>query len=318
MALLEISKLEVTFASGRERLGALRGVNLAVEAGSRTAILGESGCGKTVTALSIARLLPSTASVLGGKIVFDGRDMLALSEEELSGIRGSQLCMIFQHAALALNPLYSVGRQIADVFQHHFGGGQKAAWHKAIEVLAATGIPNPQERARDYPHQYSGGMAQRALIAMALVAKPKFLIADEPTSGLDVTTEHQVLELIKRVVGDLRATLLLITHDMAVVSAVCDRVVVMYAGVVMETGTVAQVLEAPANPYSYELIKCFRHSKREQMPFIPGRVPDLREPGQGCCFAPRCPRAEAICSCEDPPTLEIGTGHFSRCHFVEP
>ena len=315
MALLELSELEVTFALGKERLNALRGVSLAVEAGSRTAILGESGSGKTVTALSIARLLPSTASVTGGKIVFDGRDMLALSEDELSGIRGSQLCMIFQHAALALNPLYPVGRQIADVYQHHFGGSKNAAWRKAIKVLATTGIPNPQERARDYPHQYSGGMAQRALIAMALVAKPKLLIADEPTSGLDVTIQRQVLELIQRVVADLKATLLLISHDMAVVSAVCDRVVVMYAGVVMETGTVAQVLEAPANPYSRELMKCFRQAGDDQMPYIPGRVPDLREPGQGCSFAPRCPRAEAICSREDARTFEIGSGHFSRCHF---
>ncbi|MEW6580567.1 MAG: ABC transporter ATP-binding protein, partial [Chloroflexota bacterium] len=259
--------------------------------------------------------LPPTARITEGRILFQDTDLLTLSENELRQIRGTQICMVFQDASAALNPLYPVGQQIADVYRHHNGGSKRDAWRRAVEVLAATGIPHPEDRARNYPFEYSGGMAQRAMIAMALVCSPQLLIADEPTSGLDVTIQVQVLDLIQEVVEKLNATLMLISHDIGLVSAICDRVIVMYAGTVMETGTARQVLERPANPYTIRLLECFMGTDGQEMPFIPGRVPDLREQWQGCSFAGRCPRAQSICWQESPPVMEVEPGHHSACHF---
>ena len=315
MTLLDIHDLKVEFHIGRETVYALRGVTMQIERGSRTAIVGESGSGKSVTATSTLQLLPPTAAITGGEISFDGQDLLALSEKEIQAVRGAQICMIFQNAQAALNPLYSVGSQIADIYRYHSSVGKREAWRKAVEVLQATGIPEPEDRARNYPFEYSGGMAQRAMIAMALVSSPKLLIADEPTSGLDVTIQVQVLDLIQEIVEQLDATLVLISHDIGIVSAICDRIVVMYAGEVMETGTIEQVFQTPANPYTILLLECFTETDRQEMPYIPGRVPDLREQWQGCSFASRCPRAQAICRQETPPVVEIGDGHFSKCHF---
>ena len=318
MVLLDIRDLRLEFSVGSDTVYALRGVDLQVGRGTRTAIVGESGSGKTVAALTILGLLPPTARVTGGQIWFKDRNLLDLSEKELQAIRGSQICMTFQQAAAALNPLYPVGKQIADVYQRHVGGSKKDAWRKAVEVLAATGIPEPKDRARNYPFEYSGGMAQRAMIAMALVCHPQLLIADEPTSGLDVTIQVQVLDLIQDVVEQLDATLMLISHDIALVSSVCTHVIVMYAGKVMETGTVEQVLNAPANPYTMGLLRCFADSEDSEMPFIPGRVPDLRQVWAGCSFAERCPRATALCHQTSPPVVEVEPGHFSTCHFSPP
>jgi len=208
-----------------------------------------------------------------------------------------------------------VGQQIADVYRHHNGGSKREARQRAVEVLAATGIPHPEDRARSYPFEYSGGMAQRAMIAMALVCSPQLLIADEPTSGLDVTIQVQVLDLIQEVVEKLGATLMLISHDIGLVSAICDRVIVMYAGTVMETGIASQVLERPANPYTIRLLECFAGTNGEEMPFIPGRVPDLREQWQGCSFAGRCPRVQDLCWREAPAVRQVEPGHHSACHF---
>jgi len=318
MALLDIRDLKLEFTIGRETIYALRGVDMRVRRGTRTAVVGESGSGKTMTALATLGVLPPTARITGGQILFKERDLLTLSENEWRAVRGSQICMIFQQAAAALNPLYPVGQQIADVYRHHRGGSKKEAWRKAVEVLAATGIPEPEDRARNYPHEYSGGMAQRAMIAMALVCHPHLLIADEPTTGLDVTIQVQVLDLIQDVVEQLDATLILISHDITLVSAICDQVVVMYAGKVMESGTVEQVLQTPANPYTAELLQCFIGTEGDEMPFIPGRVPDLRQLWPGCGFASRCPRATARCHQEPPPVVEVEPGHFSTCHFSGP
>jgi peptide/nickel transport system ATP-binding protein/oligopeptide transport system ATP-binding protein len=312
---VDIQNLRVQFHVGRDVIYALRGVSMQVERGTRTAIVGESGSGKTVTATSMLRLLPPTARITEGRILFQDTDLLTLSENELRQIRGTQICMVFQDASAALNPLYPVGQQIADVYRHHNGGSKRDAWRRAVEVLAATGIPHPEDRARNYPFEYSGGMAQRAMIAMALVCSPQLLIADEPTSGLDVTIQVQVLDLIQEVVEKLNATLMLISHDIGLVSAICDRVIVMYAGTVMETGTARQVLERPANPYTIRLLECFMGTDGQEMPFIPGRVPDLREQWQGCSFAGRCPRAQSICWQESPPVMEVEPGHHSACHF---
>lgn len=315
MVLVDIQNLRVQFHIGRDVVYALRGISMQIERGTRTAIVGESGSGKTVTATSMLRLLPPTARITEGRILFQGTDLLALDENELRRIRGSKICMVFQNAAAALNPLYPVGQQIADVYHHHNGGSKREAWQRAVEVLAATGIPHPEVRARNYPFEYSGGMAQRAMIAMALVCSPQLLIADEPTSGLDVTIQVQVLDLIQDVVERLNATLVLISHDISLVSAICNRVIVMYAGTVMEAGTAGQVLEHPANPYTIRLLECFAGTDGEEMPYIPGRVPDLREQWQGCCFAGRCPRAQDICWRESPALRQVEPGHYSSCHF---
>ncbi|MBK8021231.1 MAG: ABC transporter ATP-binding protein [Chloroflexi bacterium] len=316
MALLEIRNLSLDFRVGRDTVHALRNVDMTIKAGSRTAIVGESGSGKSVTSLAVLRLLPSTARIVSGEITFENRDLLSLGESDLGRVRGRSIAMIFQHAMASLNPLYPVGQQIADIYRHHFGGSKQAAWAKAVEVLGATGIPNPEDRARDYPYQFSGGMAQRVLIAMALVCRPRLLIADEPTSGLDVTIQSQVLNLIEQVVGELDATLVLITHDIAVVYETCDHVIVMYAGGVMESGTIEQVFGQSANPYTIELLKCFEETDAAEMPFIPGRVPDMRESWEGCSFAPRCPFAGDICRQQAPPLIELEPEHLSACHFA--
>ena len=316
MSLLDIQNLSLEFTIHKETTSVLRGVTLQVEKGSRTAIVGESGSGKTVTALSIARLLPASAQITSGKIFFEGQDLLAVEESALRQLRGTKISMIFQNASASLNPLYPVGQQIADVYRHHFGGSKKEAWEKAVDVLASTGIPNPKDRARDYPHQYSGGMAQRAMVAMALVCEPTLLIADEPTTGLDVTIQIQVLDLIQDIVERLDATLIMITHDIAVVSSICDQIVVMYAGGVMEAGPAAQLLEAANNPYTVELLKCFSDVDGDEMPYIAGRIPDLRQSWAGCSFAPRCPHVSEICHDEPAPMTELSAGHHSVCHFA--
>lgn len=315
MALVDIQNLRVQFRVGREQVYALRGVSMQIERGTRTAIVGESGSGKTVTATSMLRLLPPTARITEGHILFQGTDLLALPESELNKVRGSEICMVFQNASAALNPLYPVGQQIADVYRHYNRGSKHEAWARAVEVLGATGIPQPEDRARSYPFEYSGGMAQRAMIAMALVCSPQLLIADEPTSGLDVTIQVQVLDLIQEVVEKLDATLVLISHDIGLVSAICDRVIVMYAGTVMETGTANEVLERPANPYTIRLLECFTDTSGDEMPYIPGRAPDPREQWHGCSFADRCPRVQPICRQEAPAIREVEPGHFSACHF---
>lgn len=316
MALLEIEDLRVEFHTGKHTVYALRGVNMQIERGSRTAIVGESGSGKTITAMTVLRLLPTTARITSGRILFQGKELLALPESEFREIRGSQVCIIFQNATAALNPLYPVGSQIADIYRHHAKISKREAWEKAVEALAATGIPDPAKRARNFPFEYSGGMAQRAMIAMALACAPQLLIADEPTSDLDVTIQVQVLDLILEVVERLHSTLVLVSHDIGLVSAVCDQVVVMYAGTVMEAGAAEQVLLSPANPYTSRLLECFGKIESDTMPFIPGRVPDLREQWSGCSFVARCPLAQDICRRQAPALVEIEPGHLSACHFV--
>ena len=316
MSLLQVSGLQLQFRVERETVQALRDVSLTVGAGTRTAIVGESGSGKTVLSLALLRLLPPNAH-LSGSIVFRDQELLTLPEADMRRLRGAQIAIIFQHARAALNPLLPVGRQIADVCRRHSGLGRREAWERAVEVLAATGIQQAAARARDYPHQYSGGMAQRALIAMALVCEPRLLIADEPTSGLDVAVQQQVLALVEQVVARLDATLLLISHDLAVVADSCDHIIVMYAGEVMETGTTAQVLERPANPYTAALLACFEQGDDLRMPFIPGRTPDMRRPVSGCSFAARCALAQERCHQERPRPVKVAPGHVSACHFAQ-
>jgi oligopeptide/dipeptide ABC transporter ATP-binding protein len=315
--LLQIRDLNVELRVNRETLHVLRGVNLDVYPGDMLALVGESGSGKTLTGLSIMRLLPSTARITGGQMRFDGVDLATLPEPALRAMRGKRLAMIFQNASAALNPLISVGNQIADVYRRHTSLSRRDAWQKAVAALDATGIPNAADRARSYPHEFSGGMAQRALIALTLASAPALLIADEPTSGLDVTIQVHVIDLIRDVIRRLNTTLIVISHDIGLVSTICNRIAVMYAGYVMESGTVEQITAHPANPYTRALLDCaVTQTPGERMPFIPGRVPDLRQQWRGCPFAPRCASAQAICREQRPPLVTVEEGHTSLCHFA--
>lgn len=316
--LLTVEDLTVDIGREPDAVHALQGIDLAVRRGSLTGLVGESGSGKSMTALSILRLLPEAGRYIDGRIIFDGQDLLNLSDSEMRNVRGNRIGMIFQNARTALHPLYKVGEQIAKVYRLQAGAGAREAWDKAVEILDQMGIPQAAEKAEDYPHQYSGGMAQRAMVAMALVCSPDLLIADEPTTGLDVTIQAQVLDLIVDVVEDLNASLLLISHDLAVIAEVCTDVIVMYAGKVMEAGPAAVVLEQPANPYTQALMACFDTygDGNRRMNFIPGRVPTLRKRHAGCPFASRCNAVEDRCREEMPALREIEAGHTVACHFA--
>ncbi len=313
---LDIRDLHLDLTVERDVIHALRGVNLTVQRGNRVALVGESGSGKTMTGLSIIRLLPRTARITAGAVRFKGADLLDLPEAALRERRGRQIAMIFQNAHAALNPLVRVGDQITDVYRRHGKLSREAARQKAVEALEATGIPNAAARARNYPHEFSGGMAQRAMIALALASSPELLIADEPTSGLDVTIQAQVIELIREVVRRLDTTLIVISHDIGLIARICNRLAVMYAGLIMENGTTEQVMERPANPYTVALLNCVETQATDRMPFIPGRVVDLRQSWPGCPFAPRCYHVQPICHEQAPPLVEVEPGHVSLCHFA--
>jgi oligopeptide/dipeptide ABC transporter ATP-binding protein len=231
-------------------------------------------------------------------------------------VRGKEISIVFQDAVSALNPLLPVGQQIADVYRHHEGGSARQAWTRAVAMLDAMGIPEPERRARAYPHQYSGGMAQRAMIAMALVCSPKLLIADEPTTGLDLTIQAQVLDLIKEHVQHSAASLILISHDIAVVAEICTDIAVMYAGEVLETGALEDVIAVPLSPYTQALLECFQAKPGDRLPYIAGRVPDLRRDLEGCSFASRCPIVQPLCYRQRPILREVAPGHWVACHFA--
>ncbi len=315
-SLLTIHDLHVDLTVDREVLHALRGVDLSVRRGDRLALVGESGSGKTMTMLSVMRHLPTSGRIISGQIVFDGEDITSLPESAIRPLRGRRMAMIFQNAQAALNPLIRVGDQIADVYQQHGKLNRKAAWDKAVQALEETGIPDAPIRARNYPHEFSGGMAQRVMIALALASSPELLIADEPTSGLDVTIQDQVVDLIRDVAGRLNTTLIIISHDIGLVATICNRLAVMYAGEVMESGTTTQVMQTPANPYTAALMEYVEAEPGDRMPFIPGRVIDLRQTWQGCPFALRCAYAQPVCHEQAPPLVEVEAGHVSLCHFA--
>ncbi len=316
--LLEIRDLQVNLHVSREVLHVLCGVHISLERGDRLALVGESGSGKTMTGLSVMRLLPTSARVISGQVFLDGTDLLSMPEREASKLRGKKIAMIFQNALTSLNPLIRIGDQIADIYRRNTDQSKREAWEKAIKALEVTGIPNPADRARNFPHEFSGGMAQRVLIALALASEPTLLIADEPTSGLDVTIQAQIIALINEVAQRLNMTLIVISHDIGVVSKICNRIAVMYAGTVMESGTTEQVIRHSANPYTRALIECATGQPEDRrMPYIPGRVVDLRQEWKGCPFAPRCAYAKDICANEAPPEVELSKGHISRCHFAE-
>jgi len=322
-ALLRVSNLKTYFVTehGKGTARAVDDVSFDLYPGETLGIVGESGCGKTVTSLSILRLVPEPPGhVLPGSLIeFEGRNLLALPAPELRAVRGNQIAMIFQEPMTSLNPVFTIGDQIAEAAIIHQHLSRGAARARAIEMLRLVGIPDPDERVDHYPHQLSGGMRQRVMIAMALVCHPKVLIADEPTTALDVTIQAQILELLDRLQHELGMSVLLITHDLGVVAGHADRVVVMYAGRVVETAPTEALFERPTHPYTEGLLAAVPRidAPRTRLHAIPGQVPAATAWPSGCRFHPRCPYAWDKCAAQEPPLLETGTaGHTARCWLV--
>lgn len=315
--LLDVHELETHFYGEDSVTRALGGISFQVKRGETLGVVGESGCGKSVTALSILRLLPKlSAKTVGGEIRFHGRDLLKLSEREIRKIRGNRVAMIFQEPMTSLNPVHTVGRQIAEAVQIHTKISRSEAMHKAEEMLGFVRIADPDRRVKNYPHQMSGGMRQRAMIAMALACSPELLIADEPTTALDVTIQAQILRLIVDLKERMGTAVMFITHDLGVVAETCQRVIVMYAGRIVEQANVADLFAHPAHPYTQGLMRSVpdrRRGRRQRLPEIPGIVPTLRDPIVGCSFAPRCPFAIGKCREETPTMRDVGLGHAAAC-----
>lgn len=314
-SLLEIRGLRTYFYTYKGVVKALEGVNLRIGANEILGLVGETGCGKTVTGLSILRLIDSPGKIIGGEIVFRGEDLLKLSENEMSErIRGKKISMIFQEPRSSLNPTYTVGSQILEAIRLHQRVDKIEAMKRAVSILRQTGMPDPERIAREYPHELSGGMAQRAMIAMALSCDPELLIADEPTSSLDVTIEAQILELIKELISKFRASVLLITHDLGIVAETCDKVAVMYAGNVIEYGDVRDIFKRNKHPYTEGLLNSVPTLKIDgELYTIEGTVPNLINPPTGCRFHPRCPEAMKKCSEFKPSEVEVEPGHLVSC-----
>ena len=319
--LLQVRDLRVHFDTPGGRLRAVGGVSFDLQAGETLGLVGESGCGKTVTALSILRLLPATHAAVQGEIRFGGDDLQTLPEPEMRRVRGNRIAMVFQEPMTALNPVFTIGEQVAEALRLHRGLGREEAWSAAGQALARVGLPDAERRLGQYPHQLSGGLRQRAMIAMALACDPELLIADEPTTALDVTIQAQILALLKRLKEELGLAVLFITHNLGIVAQTTERVAVMYAGVIMEQAATKELYKNPAHPYTQSLLAAvpkldFHHAPRESLAAIHGQVPSLEAPPAGCLFKDRCPDAREQCL-KDPPWVEIGPGHWVRCWNYE-
>jgi peptide/nickel transport system ATP-binding protein len=316
--LLDIRDLKTWFKTDDGLVRAVDGIDLKIERGETLGVVGESGCGKTVTARSVLKLIDMPPGRFeGGKILWQGRDLIPLGPDEMDKIRAREIAIIFQEPMTSLNPVYTVGSQIAEVLRQHDKLNRKQAIEGAVEMLRLVNIPNPAKRVNDYPHQFSGGMRQRVMIAMALSCKPKLLIADEPTTALDVTIQAQILELMQEMKDRLGMSIMLITHAMGVVAETCQRVVVMYAGKVVEEAPVEALFGNPRHPYTQGLIRSIprvdRAAEHKRLEAIPGTVPSLLEPPPGCRFAARCKYAMDVCRQAMPPLKEVAPGHFARC-----
>jgi peptide/nickel transport system ATP-binding protein len=314
--LLQIDNLKVTFHGDAGRITrAVDGVSLGVARGRTLGVVGESGSGKSVTFLAVMGLLPKRSSHVTGHIRFDGLDLLALPDHKLRDLRGDRLAMIFQEPMTSLNPSLTIGEQIIEVFVRHRGLARDKARQEAIAMLRRVRIPSPEQRVDDYPHRLSGGMRQRAMIAIALACSPELIIADEPTTALDVTIQAQILDLLRDLKSASDAAIVLITHDLGVIAEVADDVAVMYAGEVVEQAPVAALFAAPEHPYTVGLLGSLPRldQKADQLAVIDGMVPDMSAPPPGCRFAPRCPFADDACRAAPPPIVRVSATHWSRC-----
>ena len=316
--LLAVENLETHFATGRGVLRAVDGVSFAIEQGEVLGLVGESGCGKSVTSLSIMRLVPPPGRIAAGRVLLDGEDLLRMDPEAMRHVRGARIAMVFQEPMTSLNPVFSIGDQIASAVLAHGGNRRRQAWERTVEMLDLVQVPSARQRARDYPHQLSGGLRQRAMIAMALASGPALLIADEPTTALDVTIQAQILDLLRRLQAERGMAVLLITHDLGVVAELCHRVAVIYAGRIVEMAPVASLFARPLHPYTRGLLQCLPHPSRFGHPLasIEGVPPDLRQAGAGCRFAPRCAYAIPSCRHDEPALEEREPGHVVACPVV--
>jgi oligopeptide/dipeptide ABC transporter ATP-binding protein len=319
--LLEIRDLQTSFDVEGRQATAVSEVSFDVNRNEFLGIVGESGSGKSVTALSIMRLIPDPPGHIdSGTIHYEGRDLLALSYEEMRAVRGKDIAMIFQEPMTSLNPVFTIGMQVQEALRFHENIDKREGERRAVEVLEQVGIPDPAKRLNDYPHQFSGGMRQRVMIAMALICKPALLIADEPTTALDVTIQAQILDLMKDLQRERKgSSVMLITHDLAVIAETCDRVIVMYGGRVQEVARVTDLFDNPLHPYTQGLLGSIptQASKGKPLPLVEGNVPSIFNFPSGCRFRSRCPLAEERCASEEPALRTLAPGHEVRCHLVE-
>ncbi|SHF54106.1 oligopeptide transport system ATP-binding protein [Caldanaerobius fijiensis DSM 17918] len=320
--LLEVKDLEVSFFTYAGEVKAVRGVSFSLDQGEAISIVGESGCGKSVTVHSIMKLIPSPpGKIKKGAIIFNGEDLVKKSEKQMQAIRGSEIGMIFQDPMTSLNPTMTIGQQIAETLIKHHNMSRSQAMEQAIRMLELVQIPNPGKRVRQYPHEFSGGMRQRVMIAIALACNPKLLIADEPTTALDVTIQAQIIDLMRELQHKMGTSIILITHDLGIVADLAQRVIVMYAGQVIEYGTVDDIFYNARHPYTWGLLQSVpRLDKRGNNRLVPidGTPPDLLAPPKGCAFADRCKYAMRICKEEQPPVYDLGNGHGCSCHLLHP
>lgn len=318
--LLQAEGVTVRFDACERPFDVVRDVSFTLHPGRTLCLVGESGCGKSMTALSLLRLIPEPGRLAAGRILFEGRDLAELSESAMERVRGRDIGMIFQEPMTSLNPVIRVGEQVAEPLMRHLRLPKKAALAEAVELFRLVGIPAPDMRVRDYPHQLSGGMRQRVMIAMALANHPDLLIADEPTTALDVTIQHQILKQMRSLQEEYGTSIIFITHDLGVVAELCDRVVVLYGGLVMEEAEINDLFENPLHPYTMGLLASIpglTKDKSERLQSIPGSPPDMTKPPKGCPFASRCQFARNICAAECPPFVQVGSRQ-ARCWLLQP
>ncbi len=315
MALLSVEHLTMEFPNDGAPARAIDDVSFELERGQVLGLVGESGCGKSMTALCVMRLVPTSGRIAGGRVVFDGRDLLALPEREIRTLRGARIAMIFQEPMTALNPVLTAGYQIAEALRIHEPISRRDAWGRAVELLAEVGIPEPATRAHDYPHQLSGGMRQRVMIAMAIACKPDLLIADEPTTALDVTIQAEILDLLRRLRDTRGMALVLITHDLGIVAEQADRVAIMYAGRIVEQAPTRELFANPLHPYTRALLRSMPSlgAHRDRLEAIPGNVPDITRRPSGCSFRDRCALATADCATAPPALVPKAPAHTVAC-----
>jgi len=317
--LLQVEDLRVHYPGARGDVRAVDGISFSLERGETYALVGESGCGKTATGLAILRLV-EPGVIAGGRLLLEGRELTELSEAEMRRIRGARIGMVFQEPVAALNPVMRVGPQVSESLRVHRRISRKEARAEAVRLLRLVRMPDPERQARAFPHELSGGMVQRVMLAIALSCSPALLIADEPTTALDVTIQAQILALLRRLREESGLTVLLITHDLGVVAEIADRVAVMYAGRIVEEAPVAEIFEAPRHPYTQGLLRSLPgrgKTKENRLPTLPGAVPDPENPPSGCRFHPRCPEAFAPCAVREPRETQVGAGHRVACFLHE-
>jgi peptide/nickel transport system ATP-binding protein len=315
-AILEVEKLRTSFFTESGAVHAVDNVSFNVKRGEAVALVGESGCGKSVTAMSIMRLVAPPGKITGGAVRFKGKDLASLSERDMRKVRGNDIAMVFQEPMTSLNPVFRIGAQVAEAIRIHKDVSKREAWKMAGEMLNLVSIPDPVKRLQDYPHQLSGGMRQRVMIAMALSCDPELLIADEPTTALDVTIQAQIMELLADLQQKLGLAILLITHDLGIVAEFCERVVVMYTGRVVEEASVRDLFAKPAHPYTRGLLASLPSvSTGTRLPTITGMVPSISKLPAGCKFNPRCPDVMEICYGNEPALMRVGEGHDARCYL---